>query len=204
MEYVSDTLKLSDDVSLEGFTMGVALNDLDTQGYYPTMTFGVGTASTLLNTLKSSGKIASRTFSFFAGRFGAVAAAQSDGGMVFGGYDKAKVTGQKYTYPLTRGTGCGTDMVVVISDIQLNFPNGTNASLFEGSQSESITACLKPSLPVFMNIPLKPYFERWLAMTDKNVDIFTLQRSTGINFWNMRYPAGITPYVAPPPTRRNL
>ncbi|KAH6616214.1 aspartic peptidase domain-containing protein [Chaetomium sp. MPI-SDFR-AT-0129] len=194
MEYVADTLRLNTDTSIANFPMGVVINDLEQQGYYPQMTLGVGSNSSLLHALKASGKIASRTFSFFAGRFGGVASAQIDGAMAFGGYDKAKVTGKKYTLPLTSGTACDTNMVVTITDIELNFPNGTDVSLFEGSRSESITACIAPSLPVFINIPLDPYFTRWLEVSDDRLDISDLDRSHGLNFWNMRYRPGQTPF----------
>ncbi len=193
MTYVTDTLRLDDDTSLLDFPMGVAINDLGTQGYYPQMTLGLATNSTLLNALKVSGKIASRTYSFFAGKFGATSSAQMSGAMAFGGYDKAKVTGKKYTTPLTLGSSCSTNMVVTITDIQLNFPNGTNASIFDGSRSSSITACISPSLPVFMNLPLNPYFSKWLKLSNSSLDVFDLGRSVGLNFWNMRYYPGYTP-----------
>ncbi|KAK3898020.1 aspartic peptidase domain-containing protein [Staphylotrichum tortipilum] len=194
MRYISDTLKLNDNVSVPFFPMGVAINDLETQGYYPQMTFGIGTNSTLLNTLKSSGKIASKTFSYFAGRFGGTKDAQMDGAVAFGGYDKAKVKGQRYTTPMMHGTACSTNMVVTIIDIVLNFRNGTNASLFGGSQSESMVACLAPSVPVFMNLPLDPYFSNWLTLSNSSLSVGDLYRSVGINFWNMRYHTGYKPY----------
>lgn len=193
MRYVTDTLKLNDNVSVSDFAMGVAINDLETQGYYPQMTFGMGTNSTILNALKSSGKIASKTFSFFAGRFGATKEFQMDGAVAFGGYDKAKVKGQRYTTPMMHGTACTSNMVVTITDIVLNLRNGTNASLFGGSQSESMVACLAPSLPVFMNMPLKPYFSNWLALSNNTLGVEDLYRSVGINFWNMRYHTGYKP-----------
>ncbi len=195
MTYIADTLKLNDDVSVTNFPMGVAINDLETQSYYPQVTLGMASNSTLLSALKSSGKIASRTYSFFAGRFGRTSSFQSDGAMAFGGYDRAKVTGKQYTTPLTPGTTCSTNMVVSITGIVLNFPNGTDASLFDGSRSESINACIAPSLPVFMNLPLKPYFAKWLTLSNSSLTVFDLGRSVGLNFWNMRYLPGYTPYV---------
>lgn len=193
MKYVADTLNLNDDTSLPDFPMGVALNDFGLQSYYPQMTLGLGINSTLLNVLKSSGKIASRTFSFFAGRMGGIPSAQMEGSMLFGGYDKAKVTGRKFTSPFTPGIQCSTNMVVAITDIVLNFPNGTNVSIFEDTRSQSITACIIPSLPVFMNLPLDPYFANWLSLSNSSLDIFDMGRSVGLNFWNMRYFPGYTP-----------
>lgn len=193
MTYITDTLQLSSDTSLPNFPLGIPINDLGTQAYYPQMTLGLASNSTLLNALKASGKIASRTFSFFAGKMGATAATQSEGGMVFGGYDKSKVTGKQYTSPMATGQSCSTNLVVTITDIQLNFPNGDNESLFSGSQSDSITACLSPSLPVFMNLPLQPYFNKWLELSDSNLTIYQMNRAVGINFWNMRYPPGAKP-----------
>ncbi|KAK3291752.1 aspartic peptidase domain-containing protein [Chaetomium fimeti] len=195
MEYVAETLKLNSDTSVLDFPMGVATDDLGKQAYYPQMTLGLGSNSTLLNALKASGKIASRTFSFFAGRFGRIPSGHVDGAVAFGGYDKAKVTGRGHTFPFSRGSvGCESDMVVSISDIELNFPDGTDMSLFEGSRSQSITTCISPSLPVFMNMPLRPYVEKMLALSNESLTIFDLQRSTGLNFWNLRYLPGYTPY----------
>lgn len=78
-------------------------------------------------------------------------------------------------------------MVVTIRDIELNFPNGTDASLFTGSEAESITACIKPSLPALMDLPLDPYFAEFLSLTNRSLVVFQTDRSTGLNFWNERY-----------------
>jgi hypothetical protein len=194
MTYVTDALKLNDDTSLRDFPMGVVINELEsTQGYFPQMTLGLGTKSTLLDALKSSGKIASRTASFFAGRLGGVSSDYTEGAMAFGGYDKAKVKGKKHTAPLRPGTSCSSDMVVTITDLELNLRNGTNASLFDGSKSQSMTVCIEPSLPGFMSLPLEPYFSKWLKLSEPPTDIFALDRSFGLNFFTMRYRPDGTP-----------
>jgi len=154
---------------------------------------GLGPASLLLDKLKSAGSIASRSWSFFWGQSNP-GAPQLDGSLVFGGYDRAKVTGQKYTLPLTRSNpDCQSELVVTVTDFVLNFPNGTNVSLFSGSKSNAISMCITPSLSALMRVPLKPYVETLLSLT--NTSSSSLTRSMGTYFWNLQYKPGADPYA---------
>ncbi|CAK7235392.1 hypothetical protein SCUCBS95973_009254 [Sporothrix curviconia] len=191
-QYMSDALHLNDNVTISGFPLGVALNDWGEQGYFPTMGIGLGTNSTILNLLVSTGQIASRSWSFFWGRTtvpdgaSSSTAQQLDGSVVFGGYDRAKVTGTKYTQPMTATEPeCASQLVVNIADIVLNFANGSDVSIFPASSSAAMAACISPALPTLMWMPLDPYFTNMMTMTDN--DIYDMGRSVGIYYWNMRY-----------------
>ncbi|KIH93389.1 hypothetical protein SPBR_04181 [Sporothrix brasiliensis 5110] len=197
--HVADTLRLNSNVTLDGFPMSIALSDWGEQAYTPMMGIGLGTNSTLLNLLASSGQIASRSWSYFWGRTtvpgGASGTSEQLGGsVVFGGYDRAKVTGAKYTQSMTTTEpNCPSQLLVTITDIVLNFANGSEASLFPASSSAAMTACLTPALPTLMWLPLDSYFNTMLDLT--NNSIYAMGRSVGIYYWNMRYePSGFDPY----------
>ncbi|KAG9757380.1 hypothetical protein KCU73_g4439, partial [Aureobasidium melanogenum] len=140
---------------------------------------GVGANSTLLSMLKEAGAIASRSWSMYWGNSGAPET-QRDGVFVFGGYDSTKVTGKNYTFPLTYDSSCETGMVVSITDLELTFPNGTTADLFQAA-STSLKACLVPDYPVLLTIPRDPYWEN-LQLAADVLDV-PEQHTTGLNFW---------------------
>jgi hypothetical protein len=185
--YISDNFTLSSNVTVGNFPIGVAQADWGEQGYLPQMALGLGPNSTILNALKSSGQIASRSWSMFWGRTGATSNTQLDGNFVFGGYDRAKVSGANYTRSLSNANpNCGTAMLVTITDIILNFPNGTDASLFDGVQSEAMPACIVPSYPVLMTVPLDPYFSTFESLTNASIT----DRSFGVYYYGMLYGSG--------------
>ncbi|KAL1889484.1 hypothetical protein Sste5346_008862 [Sporothrix stenoceras] len=199
VQHVSDSLHLNSNITLDGFPLGVAQSDWGEQAYTPMMGIGLGTNSTLLNFLVSTGQIGSRSWSYFWGRtvvpgFSSSTSQQIDGSVVFGGYDKAKVTGNKFTQPMTTTeSGCPSQMVVNIADIVLNFANGSDASIFPISSSTAIAACLTPALPTLMWMPFDPYFDKMMNLTSNN--IYKMGRSVGVYYWNMRYEAtGFEPY----------
>ncbi|KAF7897927.1 uncharacterized protein EAF01_008893 [Botrytis porri] len=192
---VSDNITLSSNVSMLDFPIGIPKADWGEQSYYPQMAIGLGTNSTILNTLYSSGQIASRTWSMFWGRTGATSATQLDGGFVFGGYDRAKVTGANYTRSLTYSkTSCFSGMLVTITNMVLNFPNGTDASIFGGIESDAIQACIEPSYPVLLTIPTDPYFLNFEEITNQTIS----DRSFGMYYYGLLYgggPRDSTPYA---------
>ncbi len=148
------------------------------------MALGLGSNSTILNALKTSGQIASRSWSVFWGRTGATANTQLDGSFVVGGYDRAKVSDANCTRSLNSSkSSCVNEMLVTIIDIVLNFPNGTDASLFDGAQSSAMAACIVPDYPVLMTMPLDPYFSSFETLTNTS---FT-DRSLGLNYYGMLY-----------------
>jgi len=190
MSYVSDTLKLNSDVSLTNITIGVAQNDLGQQGYHPQTAIGLGPNSTVLAALKKSGRIAANAYSFFWGRTGANSNAQWDGNFVFGGYDRAKTTGQKFTSPLTYSNqACSSGMIVTIVDMELNFPNGTSASMFPAAKTTAMSACIFPDFPALMTLPLDPYFDNFQTLTNTSIS----NRTLGQNFFNMIYDGNSVP-----------
>lgn len=188
--FVADDLTLNG-TTLANFPMGIPNADLGDQGYVTMSGFGLGPNSSILNTLKSTGIIASRSFGFFWGR-DSPNATQLDGSFIFGGYDQEKTRGQKYNFPIsTWNPLCPTGFVVSLSNITLNFPNGTSPSIFTSSDSDSITACIDPELKSLIHLPLEPYFSNWLYYTNNSIG--EMNRSTGYWYWNMRYPPGVQP-----------
>ncbi|KEZ39510.1 putative Aspartic-type endopeptidase [Scedosporium apiospermum] len=190
MNFISDTLKLTTNVSLDDFPMGIARSDWGQEGYHPMMAVGLGSNSTLLNTLKAAGKIASRSWSMFYGLTGADANAQLDGSFILGGYDRAKVKGGGYTERLSTNPNCRSQILVTITDISLNFPNGTDASLFPKGLSSSIPACLVPDYPALMKMPRKPCFDNFERLTNVTLS----KRSWGVAYSSMLYCKGDEPY----------
>jgi hypothetical protein len=184
MSFISDTLSLGKEASLSGFPLGIPRHDWGAEDYHPMNAVGLGDNSTLVTMLKSTGKIASRAWSMFWGRNGALASAQLNGIFVLGGYDKAKTQGRPYALPLADSTAkCPTRMMVTISDMILNFSNGTNASLFPRAASNAIQACIVPDYPVLMTLPLNPYFSRFETLTNQSLQ----DRSLGLVYFANRY-----------------
>ena len=147
--------------------------------------FGLGWNSTLLNALLTAKKIASRSYSWWWGLNGASQSAQMDGQIVFGGYDSAKVQGQNYTQPLLKPwLNCPSGMSVIISDMELNFPNGTSTSIMDSP--DAITTCIQPEYPIIATLPWKPYYNNFETFTGtQNVG---RALGEGIAFYGMIYP----------------
>ncbi|PQE19414.1 Peptidase aspartic protein [Rutstroemia sp. NJR-2017a BBW] len=184
MKFVTDNYILNSNITKKDYPIGIARADWGEQGYYPQTAMGLGSNSTILNALSASGQIASRTWSMFWGRVGATSATQMDGSFVFGGYDRAKVSGQNHTQSLsTSKQSCPTGMLVTITDMTLNFSNGTDISLFDGAESTAISACLVPSYPVLMTIPLKPYFGNFESDTNQSMSL----RTFGLYYYGLLY-----------------
>ncbi|KAI1455301.1 acid protease [Annulohypoxylon moriforme] len=189
----ADGLRLNENTTLSNFPLRVALNDWGAEGYHPMALLGLGTNSTLLNTLQESGKIGSKTWSFFWGRSSGPSASQTDGSLVLGGYDRAKVaSGERYVEKLQDSMSpCATQMVVTITDMVLNFPNGTDVSMFPQSLSTALTACIVPDYPVLMTIPSDPFMNNFFQLTDAAQ---FHERSFGINYYSFQYNESETRY----------
>ena len=185
-QWVADNVTLNSDVTLAEFPLGIPRADWGTEGYHPQAAFGLGQNSTILNTLHALGHIASRSWAMFWGRTGATKNMQMEGSFVFGGFDQAKTTGQNYTDDLNFSrSGCSTGMFVTITDIGLDFPNGSSASLFGGIQSNAISACIVPDYPVLMTLPRNPFFRAFEKLTDAP---FLDDRTYGLNYYSILYP----------------
>ncbi|RYP50188.1 hypothetical protein DL768_004244 [Monosporascus sp. mg162] len=190
MRFYTDVFKINENITLDDFSLGVPLQDWAQQGYHPMMAFGLGEDSTILRALKSGNHIASRTWSMFFGWTGANSNTQLDGTFVFGGYDRAKVYGQGYTQDLKRDERCATDMLVVIDDVVLNFPNGTDASIVAKTSSGPFEACIIPDYPVMMTIAYDPYMLAFIEHTNTSIS----QRSFGVSYYSLLYNDGDEPY----------
>jgi hypothetical protein len=144
---------------------------------------GFGMQSTILNGLSNAGLIASRTFSMFFGLTGASKDHQMDGSLVIGGYDAAKIAGQNYTLPLIYTTACPTGLLTVVTDISMNFENGTSQSITGAAQGFALQMCIQPGYPL-ITIPSDIWsnFQRYATGT-------YLGRSFGINLFGELYAA---------------
>lgn len=182
--HVTDTLQLTSNAVLYDFPLSIVLADWGEQAYFPMNVLGMGSNASIYRALLSTKQIASRSWSMFWGLHGPNKHTQLDGSFVIGGYDNAKVIGQNYTLPLVNDNDCGTRMVVAISDLILNFANGTNASLFNGTHNVALNACVDPSYPVLMTLPL-PYFKVFQNFTNQPENGFN--RTFGVAFYSMIY-----------------
>ncbi|KAJ4248695.1 hypothetical protein NW762_012533 [Fusarium torreyae] len=149
----------TDDVMLEGvnlikdFPIGIPVFKWDA-GHTYLHALGLGTNSTYLNALQKAGNIGSRVWSMFWGR--AWVKDDIDGSLVLGGYDEEKVTGDNYTAPLdyndyVGSSGCFTGMRVVLSDIKVNFRNGTEKSIFP--TDTALPCCIDPHHHLLLDAP---------------------------------------------------
>jgi hypothetical protein len=196
----SDLFTLNDQTQLSNYTFGVPLNDWGEQLYTPQALLGLGTNSTLLNSLKKEKLIASRSWAFFWGKNGR--GQQSNGSIVFGGYDKAKVQGTtNYTRKLNY-TNCAWGTAVEISTLGLIFLDASTKNLFNASTdakvSQPLSGCIDPGGVGMASMPYNNYFENFVA--DTGYQSFNNNslgsgsiRSNGYNFWDLLYLPGDQP-----------
>ncbi|KAI3400508.1 hypothetical protein diail_2707 [Diaporthe ilicicola] len=171
--------------------MGVAQSDWGEEGYYPMVAIGLGTNSTILNVLKNSGKIVSRSWSYFYGLVGG--SSRMNGELVFGGYNAARVSGDSSEHSMSSPSSlCPTRMIVTVTGMALRFANGTRTSIMGSSDSSALSVCLNPTSPGVMKMPLNPWFGNFMTATDNS--IYSMNRTLGLYYYNMRYPAQIDPY----------
>lgn len=175
---MTENFTITSNVSLPKFPIGVPPVNINDFNYEPQPALGLGLDSTLLNSLKNGGFVGARVWSFFNGLTGATSNTQMDGSLVFGGYDAGKVSGSGSNFTISRVGQC--DYAVNIEDLLIDFPNGTSASLFSGSRSKLLSACIDPSYPVLMTMPRDNYvaFEQLTGMGCE-------YRSFGIDYWGM-------------------
>lgn len=147
-------------------------------------TLGLGQSSTFLNVLINKGFVASRSWSFFWGLFGGDASTTMEGALTIGGYDVAKIADKdnNFTSALGYFDKCPSGLTITVSDMILNFPNGTNASML--GKATGITACLGPESEHVISIP-NTWFNTFETLTNTHN---TGNRSQGFNFWNVKYP----------------
>lgn len=121
-------------------------------GYTILSPLGLGSNSTYLNALVQAGHIPSRVWSIFWGRMWTDVGAM-DGHVVLGGYDQEKVIGPNFTQPLdySEETGCWTGMKVTISNLLVNFRNGTDFSILP--RNSAIQTCIVPHRQLLLEAP---------------------------------------------------
>ncbi|KAL8650609.1 MAG: hypothetical protein Q9210_003720, partial [Variospora velana] len=146
---------------------------------------GLGIDSTFLAALYSAKAIASKTWSLALGWQGADSSHQTDGSLVFGGYDSAQTSGSNSTWPFSKGTPCTGQLVVTISDIVLNLKNGTSTGILPLSAGIAIRACVTPEVP-WLTMPGE-IFAKLLYMSDYAGD--RPNRTRGINYNGMIFKA---------------
>ncbi|KAK6430445.1 hypothetical protein LTR95_013405 [Oleoguttula sp. CCFEE 5521] len=121
--WVQDKLTLSSNFTLPAFPLAIPRQSIG-DVFSPQVGLGLDFNSTLLTTAKNTGRIASRTWSYFWGETGTADDA-SNGTLVLGGYDAAKTVGQNYTQRLTYGLACEDGLLLAITDMTMIFPNDT-------------------------------------------------------------------------------
>jgi hypothetical protein len=197
----SDLFTLNDQVQVSNYTFGVPLNDWGEQFYTPQAMLGLGENSTLLHSLKAQNMIASRSWSFFWGKDGQ--GQQSNGSIVFGGYDKNKAQGTtNYTGKLNY-TSCKWGTAVEISTLGLIFLDASTKNLFNATTdtkvSQPLYGCINPcDVGVASAMPYNNYFANFVIDTQYNsFNEYGLGnasiRSNGYNFWDMQYLQGDQP-----------
>ncbi|KAK3684161.1 aspartic peptidase domain-containing protein [Podospora appendiculata] len=120
-------------------------------GYTTLHALGLGSNSTALNALVQAGQIPSRVWSIFWGRMWTKDGAM-DGSVVLGGYDSDKVIGANLTQPLDyTDTGCWTGMKVTVSNLLVNFRNGTDVNILP--RNSAIQCCIVPQRQLLLEAP---------------------------------------------------
>ncbi|KAF2457873.1 aspartic peptidase domain-containing protein [Lineolata rhizophorae] len=176
-----DSLVLNSNSTLDDYPFGIIDEDFSA-GYTRQGLLGLSSNSSILNALEAAGQIASRSFSFFWGLDGATEPVRTDGGIVFGGYDAAKIDGdQNITAQFGGYDSCSSGMLITIMDVELNFPNGSSPSL---SPDRPFVCCVLPELPFVVTLSQSPYFDNFESLTQTS----NIGRSSGEDFFNMMYP----------------
>ena len=175
----TDTLIVNTTLSIPDFPLGILRGSTEFQN-----TLGLGSNSTLLNALVSTGVILSRTFSIFQGWTGAQTQYQTDGSLILSGYDSAKITGNNITLPFAVEGSCGSGLVISVTDIKMNLNNGSNVSIIGESRGSAMRACIDPTFS-----PISLSEEIWWAFTNVT-GVAEIGRSfSQINLWGMMIPA---------------
>lgn len=180
----TDTVKMNATFSLPDFPIAIfRSDDPGSAGSGTADSLGLGRNSTLLNMLSSVGIIASRTYGYFQGWTGAYAQYQTDGSMVLGGYDAAKVTGNNITLPFAPSNACNNGYIITVTDIKMNLRNGSNVSIIGQSAGSSLKACVQPDFG-----PITLSEDIWWAFTNVT-GVSEIGRSVNThNFWGMLIP----------------
>ncbi|KAI9792120.1 MAG: hypothetical protein M1833_001268 [Piccolia ochrophora] len=181
----TDVVHFNSTISADSTPLGIAKD-----GGLSMNTLGLGRNSTFMNSLLEAEQIMSRGWALFWGLDGGLPAAQMDGSLVLGGYDRAKMAGGNFTTALAEDEFCSTRLLVTISDIALDFANGTSTSLLGPARGSSQQFCITPDYPL-ITIPYDVWLEfaaragGTLGGGDRNDN----RSSSPINSWGMVYEA---------------
>lgn len=170
-------------VSTAGTTYGVDLLSLggstslsslplESFKFWGMNSFGLGTNSTMLRGLVSTGDIASRSWSFTQGWTGTESQFQTNGSLVFGGYDRARVSGNNITLPFATNADdlkrCPTAMIVTIKDLQTKMKNGSSPSILGPNNDFPLRGCIVTD---YTYISLQS--DQWAAFVNKSGSVET-------------------------------
>ncbi|KAH8167523.1 hypothetical protein CIB48_g685 [Xylaria polymorpha] len=149
---VRDSLDIGSVKIAKPYPFGVPRLSWD-HGYTISHALGLGSNSTLLNTLIQTDQIGSRVWSIFWGRMWVDPEDAIDGSLVLGGYDTQKIIGKNYTQPLdyNDATGCWTGMRVQVSSVKLNIRNGDEVELLP--QNTAVNTCIVPQRQLLLEGP---------------------------------------------------
>ncbi|KAK2858483.1 hypothetical protein FQN49_004682, partial [Arthroderma sp. PD_2] len=171
----TDDLRLNSDVSISQFPIFFPKPKV-----IPQNSIGLGPNSTFLNILFDQGKIASKTWSLFWGWQGLEQENQTNGSLVLGGYDKAKMVGANLTEGFSDRIGCPSSMLVYINNIAVNHADNKNTSLFTAAGS-ALHMCIKPDNPQ-VTLPKDVFDNLKKALPGKPIE-----HSTGIYPTSLAY-----------------
>ena len=141
----TETIRIGSNLSLLNVPIQISSALASAQNF-----LGLTKTSTFLNRLSSAGLIASRAFGFYQGWTGSETQHQVDGSLVFGGYDEAQTIGENMTFSFGTAGSCQSGFSFTISDIKMNFLNGTDVSIFDSSPGATMNACLSFSYPLMV------------------------------------------------------
>jgi len=174
----SDVFRANSSTQFKSFPLGIQRGTPPSSGGN---NLGLGRNSTLLNTLKSAKLIASNSWGLFWGLVGETTSSQMDGALVLGGYDAAKAMGPNYTQSISTSGGC--NLFVIVTAINMTFPNGTTYNILGSSHGAALRFCLIPSLRI-MTLP----FDLWRNFA-ANAGGTYIGRSVGEELWGEVYEA---------------
>jgi hypothetical protein len=163
-------------------------------GYTILHALGLGSNSTYLNALLQSGQIPSRVWSIFWGRmWTGNAATDLDGSLVLGGYDQ-EVIGRNVTQPLdySEATGCWTGMKVTVSNVVVNFRNGTDYGIMP--PNSAVPCCIVPQRQLVWEGPID-IVDSFVTTTQMN----STGPSYGLHWGASQYDASGNMYVVSTP-----
>lgn len=179
----TDAFTINTSFAIEQYPFGVPREDA---GDFSTL--GMGKDSSLLAMLRNAGDIASHSYSLYWGQTGTTVDHQLDGILVIGGLDMAKAVGQNYTTSLNRGSPCASGMLVSVSDMTLEFPNGTSASIMGVEVGQTVNYCISPDYPL-ITLP-SSLWEQWMLAYPQSSTTGSADSRAGgqPNLWGLVYP----------------